>query len=210
VTYAFPLGIYKPAHIQGLDCILAKIVKRALHLPLYTPNAMVLQETDKMGLGVTSLMMDYVQSVTVYLTRALNDKGPLGTLTRSMMMLQTTYLGGMQTMDVSNKRKARQLGLTKQFHLANQYSLKKSAGLDMQWTAACQPVSRTCQLLATMMNITIDPKQLGEALPVPDQIMLPLYEIGIHTFDDIMCKGKSQKRSLISTTDLVRKYGKQI
>jgi len=42
VTYAFPTGIYNPQDIRELDSVLARFAKRALYLPLYTPNAMIL------------------------------------------------------------------------------------------------------------------------------------------------------------------------
>jgi hypothetical protein len=80
VTYAFPIGIYNSQDIRELDSVLARFAKWALYLPLYTPNAMILEKVEHMGVGATSLMVDYLQKVTAYLTRALNDQGPLGTL----------------------------------------------------------------------------------------------------------------------------------
>jgi hypothetical protein len=66
VTYAFPTGIYNPQDIRELDSVLARFAKRALYLPLYTPNAMILEKVEHMGIGATSLMVDYLQNVTAY------------------------------------------------------------------------------------------------------------------------------------------------
>jgi hypothetical protein len=87
VTYAFPTGIYNPQDIRELDSVLARFAKRALYLPLYTPNAMILEKVELMGIGATSLIVDYLQNGTAYLIRALNDQGPLGTFTRSKMKM---------------------------------------------------------------------------------------------------------------------------
>lgn len=46
-------------------------------LPLSTPTAMVLQERTKAGVGVTSLMIDYVHFTAAHLAYAPNDPGPL-------------------------------------------------------------------------------------------------------------------------------------
>jgi hypothetical protein len=74
-----------------------------------------------MGLRVTSLMVDLLQNVTAHLTRAVNDQGPLGILTRFLLLKRTTYLGGMQTLNVDRDRQNTcLLGLTSHFHLANQ------------------------------------------------------------------------------------------
>jgi hypothetical protein len=64
VTYAFPTGIYNPQDIRELDSVLARFAKRALYLPLYTPNAMILEKVEHMGIGATSLRVDYLQIVT--------------------------------------------------------------------------------------------------------------------------------------------------
>jgi hypothetical protein len=105
VTYAFPTGIYNPQDIRELDSVLARFAKRAPYLPIYTPNATILENVERMSIGATSPMVEYLQNVTAYLIRALNDKGPLGTLTRSMMKMQIEYLGGMSTLTTGARDK---------------------------------------------------------------------------------------------------------
>ena len=67
-------------------------------------------------MGVTSLMVDYLQLTAAYLVRALNDKGPLGWTTRGMLQQQHTQLGGLQTMHLhsATKKLERQAG---RFHI---------------------------------------------------------------------------------------------
>jgi len=52
VTYAFPTGIYNPQDIRELDSALARFAKRALYLPLYTPNAIILEKVKHTVLAV--------------------------------------------------------------------------------------------------------------------------------------------------------------
>ena len=76
------------------------------------------------GAGVESLLVDYVQLSTAHLTRALNDIGKLGTITRSMLRMQHEYLRAHNTHQV--KPVAGHLRLIKQLELM------QSANLNMR------------------------------------------------------------------------------
>ena len=68
-----------------LDSILARIAKKALGLPLSTPTAHILKDRSNARVGLMSLMVDNVQIDTAYLTKALNDAGPLGHSTVALL-----------------------------------------------------------------------------------------------------------------------------
>ena len=93
LTYSFPLTYLAKQDIYRLDAVLAQAAKRALRLPLATPTGLVLQQQRLFGAGIESLLIDYAQLSTAHLTRALNDTGKLGTITKNLMKMQHSHLG---------------------------------------------------------------------------------------------------------------------
>ena len=79
--------------MYGLDAVLAQAAKRVLLLPLAAPTGLVLQQQQRSGAGVKSLLIDYAQLSIAHLTRALNDTGKLGIITRSLLQMQHDHLG---------------------------------------------------------------------------------------------------------------------
>ena len=78
-----------------MDKLISQYAKRAWGLPVATPSRLVLEHKDKNGMGIGSLMVDYVQLNAAYLVKALNDHGPLGCTTRSLLKQQHAALGGL-------------------------------------------------------------------------------------------------------------------
>ena len=68
--------------VSKCDAIKLNICKRIYKLPRSTPSAMIHQDRERAGLGLTSMNMMYAKLTCTYLTKALNDKGPLGFVTR--------------------------------------------------------------------------------------------------------------------------------
>ena len=97
ITYSFPLGIYSLTDIKRIDNKIVSLVKKAYGLGQAAPNNLILEEREQMGMGVTSLMVDYVQQTGAYLTRALNDNGPLGWSTQALLKHQHRCMAGMPT-----------------------------------------------------------------------------------------------------------------
>ena len=209
VTYAFPLGMYTPHDIQELNSILARFAKRALHLPLYTPNALILEKVEHMGVGATSLMVDYVQNVTAYLTRALNDEGPLGTFARGTLKQQLEFLGGMRTLEIHTVDR-NLLKLTQHFHLANQRSLLRSANLDIEFPPTFHVDTQATRLQQMLAEMRYDPLQLGESLAINLDINLCLKELGITDLGELLCRGRKNRQRVINTSELRRKIGSTV
>lgn len=89
-TYAFPLAPYTRHEISILDRALAQVARRCLDLPSSFPTAALLSDPGEGGLGIGSLMADYVQLNCAGLTKALNDTGRLGRITQALLETQLT------------------------------------------------------------------------------------------------------------------------
>ena len=138
--YSFPLAAYNIQSIQKLDSVIARIAKKSLRLPISTPNAMVFTETNHAGMGVQSLLVDYIQLNTAYLVRALNDEGPLGIISRALLQMQHQHLGGinpLRTKRANNRDTQEFFQESRHCHLALQLSLAKLGGLDVKCHGEC-------------------------------------------------------------------------
>ena len=133
LTYSFPLAAYSLHDIRRLDAAIARVAKRAYGISLSTPTHFILQEKDKVGMGVDSLMLDYCQLGAAALARALNDKGPLGRSTKALLKAQHKIVAGMPNMCKANPtlslgKATRHLHLVKQLSLLREVELQIRAG----------------------------------------------------------------------------------
>ena len=212
ITYSFPLAMYSTQDIAKLDGLISRIAKRSMQLPLGTPTALVLEHRNRAGMGVTSLMVDYIQSNTSYLVKALNDEGPLGMITRSLIQLQHQHLGGLDPM-TGHAHKVRFMGEAKYCHLVKQLSLMQAAKLELispdnQSAIPWSQLGEKTQLAKLLKSIPYDPLDLGEELVIPARILLPLFELGITTLSSLLCKNMTTH--IIDTKDLTLRYGPKV
>jgi hypothetical protein len=102
VLHALCIAPFSAVDIDKIDTVLASITRTCFNLDPSYPYNVILCPTDRNGIGLHSLMADYVQISAQTLTRALNDTEDLGTITRSMLKLQLPMYGnlplGMRTM----------------------------------------------------------------------------------------------------------------
>jgi hypothetical protein len=103
VTYAFPTGIYNPQNIREFGSVLACFAnaKIALYLPLYTPNAIILENVEHVGIYIYRCHLTNGSLPAKHddlPLQFLNDQGPLGSLIGSMMKMLIEYIGGMSTL----------------------------------------------------------------------------------------------------------------
>jgi ribonuclease HI len=94
ITYAFSIAPYTMQEIGRLDRTLAGITRRCCRLPRSMPTASMVLSTEKAGMGLISLAVDYAQAAAQNLTQALNDTGRLGLVTKSLLLLQRERMGG--------------------------------------------------------------------------------------------------------------------
>ena len=93
MAYSMPLGLMTLSHVSKCDAIKLNICKRIYKLPRSTPSAMIQQDRERAGLGLTSMHVMHAKLTCTYLAKALNDKGYLGFVTRPMLMLQNEIIG---------------------------------------------------------------------------------------------------------------------
>ena len=136
LTYACAIGVFTHADIRRLDAALCRIARSAYRLPKSTQTALLLRQRDNAGMGLQSLLVDYVQILASSLTQALNDPGPLGVSTRALLAQQLAKVGGQQTsgpeLDRLGNRVAREL---RPLHIAWQLGFLHQHGVTLQGPA---------------------------------------------------------------------------
>ena len=181
ITYSFCLGIYSPADLKRMDSKLIALVKKAYGLGQAAPNNMVPQERDLMGLGLTSLMVDYVQRVGATLTRALNDNGPLGWSTWALLRHQHRQLAGMRVL-TKDKTHPKLEAASKDFHILKKVSLLKDANIKITSpTPELQPYLdlHSNDMVELLRDAGYDPLGLGLRSEIPPRVYMPLLQLGI-------------------------------
>ena len=202
--------------MYGLDAVLAQAAKKALRLPLATPTGLVLQQQQQSGAEVESLLIDYAQLSIAHLTRALNDTGKLGIITRSLLQMQHEHLGLHPTWHMG--RRANQYRLLKQLELASEAGLYVSqaryADVDTGYADVFKrpdlPKAPSLTLASLADNLHADPRMLGERRPVPLSVYHCLAESGITSLQTLVCKNRKSQVVLIDTTELKRRCGSAV
>ena len=97
IAYCFPIAPFSDTDIEHLDGLLIKVTKICMGLKTCFPNKVVLAPTHRGGVGLHPLLVEYTQVATQTLTRALNDPGDLGFLTRRMLLDQQAAGGQLPT-----------------------------------------------------------------------------------------------------------------
>lgn len=215
LTYSFPLTYLAKQDIYRLDAVLAQAAKRALRLPLATPTGLVLQQQRLFGAGIESLLIDYAQLGTAHLTRALNDTGKLGTITKHLMQLQHEHLGLHHTWQMG--KNANHYRIMKQLELASEAGLRirpivrqdssPSTGNDNIFSRMDLPRPPHLNFTSLVNNLHADPWMLGEKKPIPAAVYHCLAELGINNLQALVCKNRRSQVTLIDTAELRRRYG---
>ena len=123
-----------------------------------------------------SLMVDNVQINSAYLTKALNDAGPLGRSTVALLQAELKCMRRMPTMTTELQDKGF-LKLIKYYHLMNRLSIIRASGLELE-----APDGTMLTALGPDVEHMLNTIKLGEIL-VPSRIYIPLMEIGLLGID---------------------------
>ena len=182
IKYSFVTGAFTLNDIARLDSLVARIAKGAMRFPGYTPNAKVHEDRCRGGLGVGSLLTDLVHITTSNLVKALNDKGPLGLVTKCLIETQQHSLGGLRGLDLAQ-------GVQHCRHLRT-VALLHSIGAKIQrhmGTAAATTVGLQANPLGDLAEkFRWDHKEPGIATRVPHRVFAPLWELGILSLSDVL------------------------
>ena len=133
---------------------------------------MIHQDREHAGLGLTSMNMMYAKLTCTYLTKALNDKGPLGFVTRPMLLLQIEIIG-------ESLKQAPSAGYLRQmshYHLARQLTVLPTSGLELTVPAGHQDL-RGNALSCTLSKARYDPCYLDLEQVIPPEVYHKLLEV---------------------------------
>jgi len=203
MAYSMPLGLMTLSDVSKCDAIKLNICKRIYKLPRSTPSAMIHQDRERAGLGLTSMHVMYAKLTCTYLAKALNDKGPLGFVTRPVLMLQNEIIGESLKQGPS----ARYLRQTSHYHLARQLTVLQTSGLELTIPAGHHDL-RGNSLSSTLSKARYDPCYLGLEQVIPPEIYHKLLEITDNFAE--LCLTNKQKVILFSTSELALKFGRVI
>ena len=207
ITYSFPLGIYSLQDIKRLDSKLIKFAKKAYDLGNAAPNNLILEERDKMGMGLDSLMLDYAQLNTAYLVRALNDPGPLGWSTQALLKLQHQSMAGMQTLHKDRPQPMLQKK-AQDHHLLKRLSLIKEAGIELQAPSPEIAPFLNLQennLVNVLWEAGYDPLCLGLKAEIPPAIYMPLFQLGVKEITQVIDVAPGSGKLIILAASALQK-----
>ncbi len=145
--------------------------------------------------------MMYAKLTCTYLTKALNDKGPLGFVTRPMLLLQIEIIG-------ESLKQAPSAGYLRQmshYHLARQLTVLPTSGLELTVPAGHQDL-RGNALSCTLSKARYDPCYLGLEQVIPPEVYHKLLEVTDNFAE--LCLPNRQKVILLSTSELALKFGR--
>ena len=185
IRYSFATGAYTAADIAQLDGLLACTAKYAWHLPRGTPTALVHEDRERGGMGVTSLKEEYVKEQTAALTDALNDPGRLGAVTCALLQVQVQAAGKVADTALADR--------LRHSRLLRALTLLQGAGGHMtHWTGGGQLEWMTlqgCDLTALLRRLRNDPLDLGLPGNVPLAVFRPLLEAGVTSVAQLLDAG---------------------
>ena len=204
MAYSMPLGLMTLSDVSKFDAIKLNICKRMYKLTRSTSSAMIHQDRERAGLGLTSMHVMYAKLTCTYLAKALNDKGPLGFVTRPMLMLQNEIIGESLKLGPS----ARYLRQTSHYHLARQLTVLQTSGLELTVPVEGHRGLRGNFLSSTLSKPRYDPCYLGLEQVIPPEIYHKLLEI-TDSFADL-CLPNKQKVILLSTSELALRFGRVV
>ena len=85
LRHSFPVAPYSLSHLTAFDATRARAVRTAYRVPKNFPTDAIYASRDNFGMGHPSVICEYVSAVQKHMFDALNDRGRLGTLARSML-----------------------------------------------------------------------------------------------------------------------------
>ena len=195
IRYSLSTGAYTASDIARLDSLLAQAARFAMRLPGSAPTAMVLEDRDRGGLGVGSLLTAYITELTAQLTDSMNDGGRLGAVTKPLLHLQVTGVGNMQDAALTDHLRHSRLLRT--------VSLLHGQGGRM---THCHPDGsiesyelRGSQLTELIGHLQHDPAQLGVGRQIPSSCFLPLLEVGVTSVTQLL---EASGTHIIAATEL--------
>jgi ribonuclease HI len=204
ITYAFSVAPYKAMDLKRLDSKIAQMVKAAYRQCRGTPTAMIMEDTDRFGLGTTSLLVDYAHACIKHVTYATNDEGTYGVITRNLMHAQAGASGGLHASEL--QQTANSMLRIRQLSMLQDSDLKlwnHAEQMDLSLIPA--PILTLASALhrqqLTMQGV---PASLAYRF---QNVALPLMAAGINELKEII---NANGTHVLSAMDMKRRYGPSI
>ena len=189
ITYTMAVTPYMPADIGRMDTAIGAIIKKSCNLPRGFPTAALRLPHEEAGMDMPSLQLDYLQVTTATLTRALNDKGTLGTTTHALLHLQHQRLQELDPHQLP-RQATRYLTIMRQLHILKQADVQ----LQVNDTPTLQELNKSINKMDTLT-----PQH------IPDALLYPLYKLGITDHTQLINR---EGTHLITTQELTNTWTK--
>ena len=207
ITYPFPIGIYTPDQIEQFDKLLARCGKAAYNLPTSTATSLILDTRAAAGMGVQSLMVDYVQQIASSLTRALADEGPLGSATRDLLEAQHTQAGGQQLVNVvADQADATLARRTQHFNVLRQICILAEADVKLQGLGLDLDLTCSSLMAAAKLALASLGGKIGTSFV---KYLTPMLELGCTQLKQVVYY-EGDLAHMIAASQLSGKLGKDV
>ncbi len=177
LRYVFSTSAFSPMDIKRLDAAMTRFAKGALGLMNAVPNALVHEDIDKGGMGMTSLLQPYVHEQTTTIVKSLHDGGRLGYITRLMLVKQITYLG--MVTGIQHWQESRHCSL------ARKIAFMHDAGINLKGPMEIALKGNALNNVMKRLQGTIKGINVNKI----NRIVIPLYELGIYDFSKLTNAG---------------------
>ncbi|KAJ9529435.1 hypothetical protein QJQ45_013693 [Haematococcus lacustris] len=198
LAYSFCAVPCTPGDLELYDKSINQCVKLKLRLPLGTPNAIIREDADKLGIGISSTAQEYHARNTTALTHSLQSTDVAHAhISRSMLHKQITWLNTQ-----ASTQGHRMLTLLHHTLRARQLVYASISGLSA--TEEGLPLyHEECQTLGRL----ITQASSSQAHDVVSASITCLKSLGITHASELSCKGNTH---IITGSMLTSKYGKKV
>ncbi|KAJ9513757.1 hypothetical protein QJQ45_015544 [Haematococcus lacustris] len=198
LAYSFCAVPCTPGDLELYDRSINQCVKLKLRLPLGTPNAIIREDADKLGIGISSTAQEYHAHNTTALTHSLQSTDVAHAhISRSMLHKQITWLNTQ-----ASTQGHRMLTLLHHTLRARQLVYASISGLSA--TEEGLPLyHEECQTLGRL----ITQASSSQAHDVVSASITCLKSLGVTHASELSCKGNTH---IITGSMLTSKYRKKV
>ena len=196
VIYTMAVAPYRPQDLARLDMAIATITKKCTNLAISTSSAAIHLPVDEAGMGITSLLVDYLQISASTIIRGLNNTGKLGATTKALLHKQCEMLGDLPPDQLPT-------AATRYSTVARQYHMMKAASMEIRRAEGEKEETMTPKGSRGLTRL--NEVHAGDA--IPPALWHRMHELGITTHTQLIAKTGTHR---ISTTDMQNQWGSKV
>ena len=198
ITYSFGVAPYTPAQLKVLDAQLARTAKAAYKQRVSMSTALAMEDVDKFGLGLTSLLVEYTHTCIRNLVTAANDATAYGCVSKSLLAFQASRTGGLNETQLH--------GVASSFMRVRQLSAVQQSGLRILNQSTMEEMALDgTDIVRLVTSLALATTELGLPAFIPCRLVQPLTALGMHKVEDLLTKDYKQ---VISRQALRLRYGR--